>query len=125
MALGAIVVTAVLFVENTGGPLKTAPLPVPSVYRQVKNDANIKAIFEMPLTNSTQRWNLFLYCQTYHKKKMANGLLTRASRTARTLLDQIESPGALAPSGRIDRCPRCGAPYIHPPLPIPRSRPPP
>jgi hypothetical protein len=32
---------------------------------------------------------------------------------------------APAPSGRIDRCPRCGAPYIHPPLPIPRSRPPP
>ena len=31
---------------------------------------------------------------------MANGLLTRASRTSRTLLDQIESPGALAPADR-------------------------
>jgi hypothetical protein len=28
-------------------------------------------------------------------------------------------------SGRLDRCPRCGAAYTHPPLPIPRSRPPP
>ena len=33
-------------------------------------------------------------------------------------------PGPVT-TGRLDRCPKCGAAFTHPPLPIPRSRPPP
>jgi hypothetical protein len=96
MSVGAALIIGVLFVESTAGSTTIVQLPIPSVYYETRRDPSINAIYEGPITGASQICNLYMYCQTIHEKKVANGYLTHPSRGARTLLDQITSTDSLS-----------------------------
>ncbi len=100
LSLSTLLLVAILFVENTGGTTELKIIPVPGLYGEVKYNPSIEAIYEGPITKASCLCNLYMYCQTFHEKKVANGYLTHPSSTARTLLDQITSADSLSTADR-------------------------
>lgn len=100
LTAGTLLLVAILYIENTRGTTALVRLPEPEVYRTVKYDRSINAIYEGPIVRASQICNLYMYFQTVHEKNVANGYLTHPSRHARDLLDQITSSDSLSIADR-------------------------
>lgn len=98
-----VVVTAlvvgVLFVDYGAWRRDLLPGYIPKFYEQLRDDAEIRAIYEGPIASS-QLNNYYMYWQTLHGKDVANGYITHHSRAAHTLLDSIWSWNDLGPMER-------------------------
>ncbi|HUU44448.1 MAG TPA: hypothetical protein VM118_01840 [Acidobacteriota bacterium] len=100
LSAGALILVAILFVENTRGETSVMHLPTAAVYERVKRDRSITAVYEGPIVRASQICNLYMYFQTIHEKNVANGYLTHPSRNARDLLDQITTGDSLSVGDR-------------------------
>ena len=90
VAAATIVLVAALQAEYSKGQIELWDMGVPSVYHEVASDQSIRAIYEGPIAGASQLCNRYMYWQTFHGKKVANGYLTHPSRGAGQLLERMQ-----------------------------------
>jgi len=86
VAIITIVICALLFLENTDANVQLWDMMVPNVYHELAADPDIDVIYEAPVLERMPICNGYMYWQTIHGKKVANGYLTHRSRHAGDLL---------------------------------------
>jgi len=87
--LGIVATVIVLFAEYTPGSIALWEMTVPGLYYELAADSSIHAVYDGPIAASSQICNRYMYWQTIHGKKEANGYLTHASRDSWKLLDRM------------------------------------
>ncbi|MEW5701844.1 MAG: hypothetical protein AB1792_06405 [Candidatus Zixiibacteriota bacterium] len=87
--IATLVLIVGLFLEYTRTSIRLWEMTVPPIYQQVASDPSIRAIYDGPIAASSQICNRYMYWQTFHGKKSANGYITHRSRKAWTLFDRM------------------------------------
>lgn len=91
-----------IFADYHDGAIVLEPMYVPPVYEQVAADTTIHVICDLPIKEKLQICNWYMYWQTIHGRKAANGYLAHHSKTATVLLDQIKSWDELGPPQKAE-----------------------
>jgi hypothetical protein len=87
--LGIVATVIILRVEYTPGSIALSEMTVPGMYHELAADSAIQAVYDGPIAASSQICNRYMYWQTIHGKKEANGYLTHASRDSGKLLERM------------------------------------
>jgi hypothetical protein len=98
LILSGVAVTGILFVEYSDGHTELSPKFVPEFYYELAGDPSIDAVYKGPIDDASRVCNYYMYWQTIHERKVANGYLTHHSPSARMLLDRIEGWRDLGPT---------------------------
>lgn len=85
-----LILIGVVWMEYSTGSILLWPTPVPIVYHELASDSSISAIVEFPVRFPSYIHNRYMYWQTIHGHKTANGYLTHPSPGASALLDEIK-----------------------------------
>jgi hypothetical protein len=96
VVIGTVVALLLLW-EYDGGDIGLTAMTVPPVYSEVAGDPSIRTVCELPISDKLQIGNWYMYWQTFHGRKTANGYLSRPSKSARPLVDRIRGWQTLGP----------------------------
>jgi len=99
---------------TTGIPFNTSDAVIPSIYKAIKHEQNIKVVYELPSGNEFELpyvgySYIYMYYQTYHHKPIVYGHIPRTPNHAddftllNPLLQVFSEPEALSYGDIIDR----------------------
>ncbi len=121
--IAAAVLAVIIPLETTTGiPFNTSDAVIPAVYKTIKHESNIKAIYELPSGNDFDLSYvgysyLYMYYQTYHHKPIVYGHIPRTPNHAddftllNPLLQVFSEPDVLNYGDIIERNIRDAVPY--------------
>ncbi len=113
--IATIFLSVIIPLEATPGmPFSTSDAVIPAVYKTIKHEKNIRAIYELPSGNEFELpyvgySYIYMYYQTYHHKPIVYGHIPRTPNHAddftllNPLLQVFSEPEALSYGDIIDR----------------------